>query len=269
MVGRMAGARGVKGRFRNRPMAGSLAKAHEIGQLWLDSVRGLRRDRLALVPLPIGRQVQKVRRAFDLALARIHYAGPCSRVGRCMRLFISHSGSWAGGVVLGSTFPNVGVRDEALGLKRWCRNHQLRELRSPWARENRAYWGRLQRVVNHARTFVFPDFQGRGIGIRAHRLLLGQGVKHWEARYGQRVAALDTLCDSRDSGLFLSNGWTHVGKTAGYESDRSSTLVPKPHDAVLRNNVALRRGRRRWEVWVRVVDSQLMSFPCGSTRRSI
>lgn len=244
----------------------AIAEARGTAQAWLDSVKGLRRDRLCLVPLPTGKAIRETRRAFDLALGEIHYAGPCFRVGRCMRLLISEKGHWVGGIVLGSTFPNVGVRDEILGLKRWCRNHQLRGLRSPWARENRAYWERLQRIVNHARTFVFPDDQGRGIGIRAHRLLLGQGLKHWEARYGDRVAALDTLCDSRDSGLFRRNGWVYAGRTAGYESDRSSELVPMGAESELRNNVALKRGRIRWEVWVREVNNRLLRYRPDPTR---
>src|SRR5437016_5066741 len=58
------------------------------------------------------------RECFDAALDATHYAGACQRVGRCMRLAIVQSGEWVGGIVLGSTFPNIEVRDQYLGLKR-------------------------------------------------------------------------------------------------------------------------------------------------------
>lgn len=236
----------------------SISIAHSEGQAWLDSLKYVRRDRLVLIPLPIGACARVPRLAFDTALEGLHYAGACRRVGRCMRLLIMYHGEWVGGIVLGSTFPNVQSRDEALGLKRWCQNTHLRGLRSPWAKENHAYWSRLQRVVNHARTFVFQECQGLGIGTRAHRLLLSQGIAYWEQRYGQRVAALDTLCDSRDSALFLKNGWRHAGRTAGYEADNTAHFTKRKSVSEPCNNVALKRGRRRWEVWVKVIDQRLL-----------
>src|SRR5688572_7682441 len=116
------------------------------------------------------------RRLCDAALDTIHYARSCQRVGRCMRLGIFLEGQWVGGIVLGSTFPNIDSRDQFLGLKRHVRNVSRRGLSNPWCSENIAYWSRLQSIVNHARTFVFPDFQGRGIGVRAHGVLLQDGV---------------------------------------------------------------------------------------------
>ncbi len=236
-----------------------LDRQHIVGQGWVSSVSGLRRDRLCLAPLPTGRKFQSVRCAFDSALERVHYAGACARVGRCMRLFVVDRGVWVGGIVLGSTFPNVGVRDEALDLKRWVRGCHARGLHSPWSRHNLGYWNRLQRVVNHARTFVFPEAQGRGLGVRAHRLLLRQGVRHWEARYGEPVAAFDTLCDASDSGLFRRNGWFHAGMTAGFESDPATSFAKQKHQGSLRNNVGLRPTGHRWHVWVRVIHSQAIS----------
>ncbi len=237
-----------------------LNQLSEIGQSWVSDTFHRHSSGIVLRPLPRGRSIAKVRNAFDSALDLIHYSGACSRVGRCMRLLILENGRWAGGIVLGSTFPNIGVRDEALGLKDYVRNHHLRDLRSPWASENTAYWARLQKVVNHARTFVFPRFQGRGIGVEAHRRLLSEGRHYWEVRYRDRVAAFDTLCDAVDSGLFEKNGWIRVGLTAGFRSDPRHTLVPQDDkSSVLMNNVALRRGRRRWHVWVRIIDRSLLS----------
>lgn len=232
----------------------------EIGQSWVSDTFHHHGSGIVLRPLPLGRSIAKIRNAFDSALNLIHYAGACPRVGRCMRLLILEEGRWAGGIVLGSTFPNIGVRDEALGLKEYVRNHHLRGLRSPWASENKDYWSRLQKVVNHARTFVFPRFQGRGIGIEAHQRLLSEGRDYWESRYRDRVAAFDTLCDSVDSGLFEKNGWDHVGLTAGFRSDPQRALVQRDNESsTLVNNVALRQGSHRWQVWVKIIDPSLLS----------
>jgi GNAT superfamily N-acetyltransferase len=200
------------------------------------------------------------RRIFDVALDDIHYAGACQRVGRCLRLAIVEEGRWVGGIVLGSTFPNLHDRDVYLGLTKYLHGYRERGLCSPWARENTAYWRRLQLVVNHARTFVFPQMQGRGIGVRSHRLLLSDGVKLWRKRYTHPVWALDTLCNTGESRLFAENGWSLVGSTKGYSAASkekfSSRIAVIP---VLRNNVALtkiRRGRR-WAIWVRIIDESV------------
>lgn len=195
-----------------------------------------------------------LRRYFDLALDRTHYARSCQRVGRCMRLAIIKESVWVGGIVLGSTFPNIGVRDEALGLKQFVRGFSDRGLRNAWCAENTAYWNALQSIVNHARTFIFPQFQGQGIGKTAHRLLPREGVKLWERKY-EAVYALDTLCDSSDSGLFVSNGWSLVGETKGYTADYKRQFSRAGNPSL--NNAALKKGRVRWQVWVRVVDSSL------------
>lgn len=155
--------------------------------------------------------------------------------------------------MLGSTFPNVGCRDEALGLKQFVRGAPDRGLRSPWASENHEYWDRLQTIVNHARTFVFESVQGQGIGIAAHKVLPTNGVSLWRERYQGEITALDTLCDSSDSGLFRRNGWAHVGRTKGFGSN-SKTEFGNNEGGALRNNVGLGLISRPWEVWVREVD---------------
>ena len=193
---------------------------------------------------------------FDLALDKAHYAKSCQRVGRCMRLGIVYRGQWVGGVVLGSTFPNVSVRDEALGLKLYVRGFAARGLRNAWCRENREYWSALQTIVNHARTFVFPEFQGQGLGKEAHRVLLTKGIRIWEQKYKTSVYALDTLCDRSDSGLFLANGWHLAGETRGYTADYGSSFSEE-HTHARINNAALKRSNARWQVWVRVVRPSL------------
>jgi hypothetical protein len=213
-----------------------------------------RQLRLVEIPAPL-------RQAFDKALDEIHYARSCKRVGRCMRLAICYENQWAGGIVLGSTFPNVEVRDEFVGLKQYVRGYKNRGLKSPWSRENTDYWMRLQRIVNHARTFVFPSFQGRGIGIRAHKLLLTEGIMLWQEKYKDKVAALDTLCDHGDSKLFLVNGWTLAGETKGYCSNPQSTFSKRgDEETPIKNNVALslHPERRKWVVWVKMIDSKLI-----------
>jgi hypothetical protein len=228
---------------------------------WLSVVEINSHPKLDLVPLPLGRASSILRRAFDSELDKYHYSGSCKRVGRCMRILIVCNRQWVGGIVLGSTFANVRCRDEVLGLTKYVRDSAKRGLRSPWASENSAYWRRLQRVVNHARTFIFPEFQGKGIGIKAHSLLLTKGVALWEQRYADRVAAFDTLCDDADSKLFVKNNWVHVGMTAGFQSDPHKRLSEKQNGHHnLRNNVGLRRGQRQWEVWVRVINKRALTL---------
>jgi GNAT superfamily N-acetyltransferase len=195
------------------------------------------------------------RRLFDETLNLVHYSRSCQRVGRCMRLAIIEDGEWVGGIVLGSTFPNILVRDERVGLRKFVTDYKRRGLSSPWTRENKSYWRNLQKVVNHARTFVFPQFQGRGVGIRAHRLLLTAGVKMWEQKYGDQVYALDTLCTAGESKLFLVNGWTRAGLTKGYTLDRSRVFsktmkVVDSRKKGIKNNGALRKGEQNIQWWV-------------------
>jgi GNAT superfamily N-acetyltransferase len=202
----------------------------------------------------------RLKKLFDEALDTIHYAGSCNRVGRCMRLGIFYKKAWAGGIVLGSTFPNIDDRDRFLGLKKYIKNFKERGLKSPWASENDPYWSRLQKIVNHARTFVFPDFQGKGIGTQAHKLLLQEGLKFWEAKYSDNVGALDTLCDHGDSKLFLANGWTLVGETKGFCSARNKPFSRNSKSKkFFKNNVGLIKNPKsqKWLVWVKVVDPSL------------
>jgi GNAT superfamily N-acetyltransferase len=218
------------------------------------------RPRLHFVPVTD----RRTRAVFDVSLDLIHYAGRCQRVGRCLRLCAYEGRVWVGGVVLGSTFPNIDVRDESLGLKNFVRGSALRGIPHPWHSRNREYWTALQYVVNHARTFVFPRFQGRGLGIATHRELLRTGISHWERRYQQKVAALDTLCTHNDSKLFMENHWRLVGNTRGYTSDPSQVFSKTAfvNDwKNIRNNVALKRiprGKFRWWVWVVTVDRALL-----------
>jgi GNAT superfamily N-acetyltransferase len=202
------------------------------------------------------------RKLFDEALDITHYAGSCQRVGRCMRLAIVENRNWVGGIVLGSTFANVLVRDEALGLRKYIENYKERGLTNPWNRNNHSYWKALQRIVNHARTFVFPEFQGRGIGIASHKLLLTEGIKLWEKKYRGKVYALDTLCTESDSKLFSKNGWTFAGQTKGYSSDPkkkfSNRLAKFKIETIgTRHNVGLSGGSTKWMVWVRVLGKRI------------
>lgn len=211
-------------------------------------------------------QSTELRALFDKALDLTHHAKSCQRVGRCMRLAVVHDGHWVGGVVLGSTFPNVDVRDRALGLKVYISGFASRGLSNPWSGKNHAYWNCLQSIVNHARTFVFPEFQGRGLGKEAHRLLLRDGIRLWEIKYKQRVYALDTLCDHSDSGLFLANGWVHAGETKGFTADYKNSFTLRKRTAPSINNAALRSGGTRWQVWVRMIRPSLR--PSSNQRRS-
>jgi GNAT superfamily N-acetyltransferase len=197
----------------------------------------------------------QVRRWFDEACELNHYAGACRRVGRCMRLCIWESGAWAGGIVLGSTFPAIAVRDEAFGLQRFARDYRARGLVSAWASENREYWDRLQHIVNHARTFVFPAFRGSGIAVAAHKKLLTQGRRLWEQQYGTTIAGFDNLCTTATSRMFGDNGWSYVGLTKGYSRDPNRLLSRRLAEAPThRDNAGLQTSSdaTRWHVWVRV-----------------
>lgn len=201
-----------------------------------------------------------IRKLFDESLDKTHYAKSCQRVGRCMRLAIIHKNKWAGGIVLGSTFPNIEVRDRFVGLKKYVQNVKDRGLKNPWAKENTDYWQRLQKIVNHARTFVFPNFQGFGIATKAHNLLLTEGIKIWENKYKDKVAALDTLCDHGDSKLFLKNDWTLVGETKGYGSNPKAKFSKNSENNSFKNNVglALNENNLKWVVWVKIINEKLL-----------
>jgi len=196
------------------------------------------------------------RHVFDQALDEVHYAGSCQRVGRCVRLAVTNGREWIGGVVLGSTFPNIAPRDDAFGLTKFIHNTRRRGLISPFASENKLYWSNLQKIVNHARTFIFPAFQGEGLGINVHALLLSQGRRIWQDRYGCEVYGFDTLCTHPKSRLFYENGWSLVGRTKGYTRDPETVLSSRRAFADewrgIEENAGLSKleGSMRWWIWV-------------------
>lgn len=197
------------------------------------------------------------RRLADEACGALHHAGACRRVGRRLVLAIDCDGEWAGAMVLGSTFPAIAVRDEAFGLDVYARGWKQRGLVSAWASENREYWDRLQLIVNHARTFVFPSFAGQGIGIAAHSLLLSEGRRIWEEHYRHEIAGFDNLCDTPRSRLFAANRWVLVGQTKGYSRDPHEQLSRRLSHGCGRDNAGLttRAGATRWWVWTHVFTS--------------
>lgn len=175
-----------------------------------------------------------------------------------MRLTITFEGQWAGGMVLGSTFPNIRPRDEAFGLTKYVEGWKEKGLVSPWARENRDYWDRLQLIVNHARTFVFPALWGNGIGTAALSLLSTEGKRLWEERYGGPIYGFDTLAAHPTSRLFEDNGWTLVGRTQGYSRDRQkvfSKRASKEEWEDIKDNAGLTKDQdnTRWWIWVKVL----------------
>jgi len=216
------------------------------------------------VPKPVNRRSlsfhpvdEEMKQVFDSACELLHYAGACRRVGRLMRLAIVEKGRWVGGIVLGSPFPNLRARDDAFGLTKHVLDWRRRGLISPWARENRAYWRRLQLIVNQARAFVFPDAEGRRIGLRAHALLETAGRALWEDVYGPLVG-FDTLCTHPTSRLFRDNGWLLVGQTKGYARDPdellSSRVAAAQVDGVKDNaGLSFSPSNPRWWIWVRVL----------------
>lgn len=223
----------------------------------IDNIRRSGDELLAKKPkrmtlIPAG---EPMRAIFDQACGLLHYAGPCKRVGRLMRLCIVERGEWVGGIVLGSPFPNLRPRDDAFGLTRHVLNWRERGLVSPWASENRDYWDRLQLIVNQARTFVFPSAQGGGVGVRAHALLETQGRALWTSSYDSPVIGFDTLCTETTSRLFSDNDWRLVGRTKGYSRNPSVQLSSR-HNGELRENAGLTRraSNPRWWIWVRVLE---------------
>jgi hypothetical protein len=232
-----------------RPLDRKLEATRLAGQSLLRAARP-RRTGLHFLPVTD----RDLRDLFDLACDDIHYAGSCRRVGRCLRLALTYRGEWAGGTVLGSPFPNVGARDRAFGLHQYTHGYRVRGLISPWASENRDYWDRLQHIVNHARTFIFPRFQGCGLGVRAVALLPTEAREIWQEKYPDDVIGFDTHCTSPTSRLFLDNGWELVGRTKGFSRDAKHPFSSRAADAIVsvRDNAALARRRRnmKWWTWV-------------------
>lgn len=105
-------------------------------------------------------------------------------------------------------------------------------------------------------TFIFPKYQGKGLGIKTHSLLLSKGTKIWEEKYNDKIYGFDTLDNRPNSRLFLNNGWEMVGKTKGYSSD-SNCIFSKRADKkgwnYIKNNKGLKKndGNVRWWIYVK------------------
>jgi hypothetical protein len=238
------------------PKSRSLERLRELREQGRKALQlqGGRKRSLTLVP--IGDHAMK--HTFDEACELLHYAGACRRVGRLLRLAVVKERDWVGGLVLGSPFPNLRPRDDAFGLTKHVQNWRDRGLANPWSAENEAYWHRLQQVANHARSYVFPEYQGHGLGVAAQGLLESVGRRHWETIYGP-VAGFDTLCTDPTSRLFSDNGWMLVGRTKGYSRDPGTLLSRRVADGRfvgVRDNAGLSRSRKnpRWWIWVKVLS---------------
>jgi hypothetical protein len=234
---------------------GSVAQNQRTGSRLIADTRSRALTRDLRFHQVTGRDLRDI---FDEACERLHYAGSCRRVGRVMRLAAMAEGEWIGGIVLGSPFPNIRSRDDAFGISKYAMNVRRRGLDNAWTRENTEYWNRLQLIVNQARAFVFPQFSGRGYGVRMHRLLESQGRRLWEARYGE-LAGFDTLCTESSSRLFSDNSWIRVGRTLGHTRDpnrRLSRRVAEGGVEGVRDNAGLSPvpNGTRWWVWVRVLE---------------
>jgi hypothetical protein len=249
---------------RNRRLAqlntGDIVTIFEEGQKFLEANYTLREE-LSFIET----NDAFLKKLFDQALDILHYAKSVQRVGRCMRLAVIRDKNWVGGITLGSTFPNIFVRDEALGLRKFVENYKERGLKNPWVKENYLYWHALQTLVNHARSFTFPMFQGSGIGTAAEKLLLTKGVKLWEEKYHDRVYALDNLTDRADSKMFLNNGWQMVGQTKGFSSNPDEIFSQRlgyKNKEQIRNNIGLSTSGKaiHWFVWVKIINSEVLTL---------
>jgi len=235
----------------------SLSKIHKSGQRLIEATFPARPVHgLHLLEI----QKRPLRLFFDAALDKLHSSGSCQRVGRIMRLVLLLDGQWVGGVVLGSTFPNILVRDRELDLRQFITDYKDRGLSSPWCRENKPYWEALQTIVNHARAFIFPEFHGHGLATKAQGLLLSEGIALWEKKYNSRVYALDNICDHPSSKLFAENGWKLVGQTRGYTADHDNKFASDEDG--LRINSALTPSGKRWWVWTRIIDPSVLAQIC-------
>ena len=200
---------------------------------------------------------KEMRKIFDKTCDKIHYAGSCQRVGKCVRLAVIKNNEWIGGVVLGSTFPNIKPRDDVFKLTQYVKNWKAQGLISPWAKENKKYWNGLQLIVNHARTFIFPQFQGNGLGIAIHKLLLTEGRQLWESKYNEKIYGFDTLDTHPKSRLFLENGWKLVGRTKGYSRDPNRVFSKRAFNEkweYIKDNSGLNKTKNstRWWIYVKV-----------------
>ena len=148
---------------------------------------------------------------FNDALVRLHSAGACHPVGRFLRLVAHESGAWVGGFVLRSTIPHVACRDRFFEL-------YAHEKRGRFASSDSAYWRELNEIVNIGRIFVFPDFQGRGVGVAIVRIAESTAKKFWRELYQTRVRGLDCLdlAPPDKARIFTENGWTFLGRTSGH-----------------------------------------------------
>lgn len=92
----------------------------------------------------------------------------------------------------------------------------------------------------------------------AHRLLLTEGIRLWEARYGGPVLGLDTLCTHDNSRLFAENGWQLVGRTQGYTRDPQKVFSKRAFAQEWKNisdnaGLGMLEGSTRWWIWVNVL----------------
>jgi GNAT superfamily N-acetyltransferase len=183
-------------------------------------------------------------KAFNQTLKHLHYAGACYPVGRFLRLMVFERDSWVGGFVLRGTIPHVTCRDKFFGLYRFRRRGRFPAARS-------GYWRRLNEIVNIGRIFVFPEFQGMGIGAGIVRLASSCSKTYWKNMYDAPVRGLDCLdlAPPQHARIFTDNGWQFLGLTTGHSRDGRAPSMGQSKSARHKKLPSLSKIHRPWYVY--------------------
>jgi hypothetical protein len=112
--------------------------------------------------------------------------------------------------VLRNTIPHVTCRDQFFRLYSFRHGGRFPSARSK-------YWQLLNQIVNIGRIFVFPEFQGMGIGISIVGLAETTAIAYWRDIYDSKVKGLDCLdlATPKHAKIFTENGWAYLGRTTG------------------------------------------------------
>ena len=148
----------------------------------------------------------------DALIVEHHYLHTAKLVGEHLRYAATYRGEWLAVVSFSAAAYHLRYRDQFIG----------------WSPEQRRR--RLPLVVNNARFLILPDAHYPNLASRLLTRVLARLSDDWLARWGHRVALVETFVDPEffRGTTYKVSGWSELGPTSGF--GRHAQDFYEPHE---------------------------------------
>ena len=148
----------------------------------------------------------------DALIVEHHYLHTAKLVGEHLRYAATYRGEWLAVVSFSAAAYHLRYRDQFIG----------------WSPEQRRR--RLPLVVNNARFLILPEAHYPNLASRLLTRVLARLSDDWLARWGHRVALVETFVDPEffRGTTYKVSGWSELGPTSGF--GRHAQDFYEPHE---------------------------------------